>query len=558
MYLESDGAVSRVQETGGLKQVFRSKGNAICVFLLLCFTAFIGRIGWEWAIMTAELEPAQMAAEMLPLPAGETRVPEARPTSFPEACNVLLAQASQSAGAPSGQQDETSVVWVGGAEGYTNQILSMLDVYRSIQPRTLVMAPMRTEHGYPGVDPPQCLSDVLELENAVCLHPSKSTPEDDRDEVVKSRNCSFDARETGALKGEKTLGDHYLYWRLRYLESWHRLPKVAFSSSSPKFNCIFSRSWSSASWDLWPSRLKIKAAYVELFQRMRESYFGSAPYLAVHWRRGDQLVTKCRVKVDTSANCGSAADLRSFINKKLGGRPWQVYVATNEQDNATLAQLREFGYRLQSDSGCDFNSLEAFFADVFLLGCASEVLLPGFHFDTGKSSVQYLIHRFRQHHVNRNDVCGESLRVLDAVNCGNFVAESCVEQHDRKLQFIPENRHHYPAAAASHLEGAKKTAPIRFLNPEKVDINFVLGGRNLTDAPLIWHFAGPLKNNFDERGDSFMDVMLKKLWNLDPEWRPEPAAVANCSAWEAAAMTPGNCSPGTEVVDCRSGWLAVC
>ena len=129
MYLESDGAVSRVQETGGLKQVFRSKGNAICVFLLLCFTAFIGRIGWEWAIMTAELEPAQMAAEMLPLPAGETRVPEARPTSFPEACNVLLAQASQSAGAPSGQQDETSVVWVGGAEGYTNQILSMLDVY---------------------------------------------------------------------------------------------------------------------------------------------------------------------------------------------------------------------------------------------------------------------------------------------------------------------------------------------------------------------------------------------------------------------------------------------
>ena len=157
------------------------------------------------------------------------------------------------------------------------------------------MAPMRTEHGYPGIDPPQCLSDVLELDNAVCLRPSKSTPEDDRDEIVKSMNCSFDSRETGALLGQTTQGGQYTYWRLRHIETWQQLPKVAFTSSSTKFNCIFSHSWSSTSWDFWPSRLKIKAAYVELFQRMRQSYFGSSPYLAVHWRRGDQLVTKCRV-----------------------------------------------------------------------------------------------------------------------------------------------------------------------------------------------------------------------------------------------------------------------
>ena len=421
MYLECDGTVRHINESGSLRQ--RSKGYPVYTFLLLSSIAFISRIALEWALVTRETVAAE---ESLPSVSSEQRavteepmVPEDRLT--PTACNVPTA--SRASTLASGRK-ETSVVWVGGAEGYSNQILSMLDVYRRIQPRMLVMAPMRTEHAYPGLNPPQCLGDVLELENTACLSPSASTPEDDRDQIVKSMNCSFDTRENGALRGEGT-GDHYLYWRLRSMETWKQLPKISFRNSSRTLNCVLSKSWSGESWDLWPSRLTIKAEYVKLFQKMRQSYFGSAPYLAVHWRRGDQLTTKCRAKLDTSANCGSALDLHYLINRKLRGRPWHVYVATNEKDNATLAQLQGFGYKLQIDAGCDFNSLESFFADVFLLGCASEVLLPGFSFHAPKTSVQDLIHRFRKYHASRSDVCGESLRVLDAVSCGTFVAESC-------------------------------------------------------------------------------------------------------------------------------------
>ena len=84
-------------------------------------------------------------------------------------CNLSTASGS---GQQAGWQNDKCVLWVGGAEGYTNQILSMLDVYRQVQPKTLVMAPMRTEHAYPGTNPPQCLDDVLELHNTACLHAS--------------------------------------------------------------------------------------------------------------------------------------------------------------------------------------------------------------------------------------------------------------------------------------------------------------------------------------------------------------------------------------------------
>ena len=96
---------------------------------------------------------------------------------------------------------------MGGAEGYTNQILSMLDIYKAVAPRIVVMAPMRTEHTYPGANLPQCLDDVLELERAACLQPSRDTPPDDRDEIVHAMNCSFDSRENGALNGAKALGN---------------------------------------------------------------------------------------------------------------------------------------------------------------------------------------------------------------------------------------------------------------------------------------------------------------------------------------------------------------
>eukprot|EP00930_Biecheleria_cincta_P013393 TRINITY_DN11963_c0_g1_i1.p1 TRINITY_DN11963_c0_g1~~TRINITY_DN11963_c0_g1_i1.p1 ORF type:complete len:630 (+),score=80.00 TRINITY_DN11963_c0_g1_i1:160-1890(+) len=108
-------------------------------------------------------------------------------------------------------------------------------------------------------------------------------------------------------------------------------------------------------------------------------------------------------------------------------------------------------------------------------------------------------------------------------------------------------------------------APICFLNPEQVDINYVVGLRPQDDEPLVWHLAGKHKFVRDVNGEVYMDTLLKRFWNLSnetlPPRSPEPLGAGqepNCSAWEAVAAAPGNCSPGTPIVDCRQGWLAVC
>eukprot|EP00434_Breviolum_minutum_P023748 symbB.v1.2.020947.t1/scaffold1788.1/size101334/2 len=62
-------------------------------------------------------------------------------------------------------------------------------------------------------------------------------------------------------------------------------------------------------------------------------------------------------------------------------------------------------------------------------------------------------------------------------------------------------------------------APVWFLNPEIVDVNYVVGGRSTTDDPLVWHLAGRLKSQSNEQGEKFMDIILKNLWHI-PEERP--------------------------------------
>ncbi|CAJ1448741.1 unnamed protein product [Effrenium voratum] len=322
------------------------------------------------------------------------------------------------------------LVFVGGAEGYTNQLLSTLDAYRLLlrsKRRLLVLAPMRSEHAWPVHNVPQCLDDVLELPNAVCQQPTHLTPEDDRDQLVRSKQCRFDGRETNPLRHTGQMGDWYVFWRLLNASSWDYLPKVAFSEYSNSSNCIFSRSWRMESWKLWPSTLRIQPRYVQVFEEMRRRLFGSQRYLGVHWRRGDQLLTKCKLKMDKSVNCGQVEDLQRLVQRKLQGRKMPVYVATNEKDQETLAELRRVGFRLQSDAGFVLDSLESFFADVYLVGCSHQAVIPGFNFGSGTSSVHKLIHTFRLHfQTHRADgVCGDLPLIVDHVNCGRLLEESC-------------------------------------------------------------------------------------------------------------------------------------
>lgn len=77
-------------------------------------------------------------------------------------------------------------------------------------------------------------------------------------------------------------------------------------------------------------------------------------YLAAHWRRGDQLTTRCKSTVsgynDTSLNCGSVKEFirTAHMEQARHNRKTRVklplYVATNERNATTLHKLHLAGF----------------------------------------------------------------------------------------------------------------------------------------------------------------------------------------------------------------------
>lgn len=65
------------------------------------------------------------------------------------------------------------------------------------------------------------------------------------------------------------------------------------------------------------------------------------PYTVVHWRRGDQLVTRCAKHKDLSVNCASPRDFVDHVRSQTSDAI--VYVATNEQNEDTLQYLHGRG-----------------------------------------------------------------------------------------------------------------------------------------------------------------------------------------------------------------------
>lgn len=92
----------------------------------------------------------------------------------------------------------------------------------------------------------------------------------------------------------------------------------------------------------------------------------SSKYTAVHWRRGDQLVTRCQSHIDTSVNC---QDVETFITTVQNStqQTGAVYVSTNEKDAAALAKLHEAGFHTSASLGLRGSSIEIFVVELMLM-----------------------------------------------------------------------------------------------------------------------------------------------------------------------------------------------
>lgn len=91
-------------------------------------------------------------------------------------------------------------------------------------------------------------------------------------------------------------------------------------------------------------------------------------YTVVHWRRGDQLSSRCRQRKDQSVNCGDASVLIEEIGRLT--RDHVVYIATNEDPRSQDSQtLRQHGYLLFDErlSSFQHGSVGSFLLEVRLM-----------------------------------------------------------------------------------------------------------------------------------------------------------------------------------------------
>lgn len=91
--------------------------------------------------------------------------------------------------------------------------------------------------------------------------------------------------------------------------------------------------------------LKLKPFYLQHVPAVKSSVAGaSTGYVAVHWRRGDQINTRCKRREDQSVNCQTAQQLVQKV-KNIVSNSSVVYVATNEPaDSAEYSVLHDAGF----------------------------------------------------------------------------------------------------------------------------------------------------------------------------------------------------------------------
>lgn len=136
--------------------------------------------------------------------------------------------------------------------------------------------------------------------------------------------------------------------------------------------------------------LQITNHFQELFQKYKKDLFNKyhgnniscddiiVNYTVVHWRRGDQLTSRCLQAKDNSVNCLSAKELVNLVRSISADE--LVYVATNEElySNET-AYLKKSGFTVfdNSLSNFDHRTIPAFMIDIQLMLDASTYLTWG-------------------------------------------------------------------------------------------------------------------------------------------------------------------------------------
>ena len=128
----------------------------------------------------------------------------------------------------------------------------------------------------------------------------------------------------------------------------------------------------------------------------------NSPSVAFHWRRGDQLDTRCRNGIDISVNCLPVEYFLAKVNATLAALESEgtsiasvkVFISTNEKDPGILQSFEDLGYYhsaqikdLLQKRNKTSDSLELFLLDTMIMCSATWVNY------FGKSNVDLFVER---------------------------------------------------------------------------------------------------------------------------------------------------------------------
>lgn len=151
-------------------------------------------------------------------------------------------------------------------------------------------------------------------------------------------------------------------------------------------------------------------------------------YSVVHWRRDDQLKTRCFKNIDTSVNCRTPEELAATVNK-LGYKNYNrtkttiTYIATDEKRVEQLDYLKSQKYKLfesdLSEGMQNFvDSSSNIKRDIFVLELMM-MMDADYYMAWGYSSVHKFVCEYRLLTSDKKVVISNNVRVREAVCCDN-------------------------------------------------------------------------------------------------------------------------------------------
>jgi hypothetical protein len=317
--------------------------------------------------------------------------------------SLIAYRANASAYTEHNQFDDRHILFYNYNEGLFSQFIQLKLFHHlgtEVFQRNITIVPSESAH-YGDMVPNMC--DIFDLPPELNCN-SKMTQKEDKEENKKQNEQEMMAMN---YKCVHSLGSPLLSG----IE-----PRVCWPTRVPSF--IKRVGVISKSVDLG-LKLKFNEKKLPMIAEFKEKLgiVSGMNYTVVHWRRGDQLNTRCPKMKDKSVNCGGALELIDSVRKVSTDET--VFVATNEKpDSQELDVLEKAGFKIFRSAGMNITDiLDIFVVEVALMMDSTTFLA------WGVSSVNDVVEFERRRE-------GKSWCVVDEANEGGI--PTWCEKHSSK------------------------------------------------------------------------------------------------------------------------------